>query len=351
MKTPWRPLSDLLADATAADQDVSTLAHVVCRSVARYVRYDFGCFAVTDPASGLVTWASKTRSLGVGDEEFAAVEYGKPDLNSFAELVDRDPPVGALSMDTGGHPEKCRRHRELMLPRFGFTDELRVVFPSRGVIWGGMALYRAHDEPPFNAGDVDQLAGIAGLLGAALARSLFRPAPHPDPAVGVAPAVLVVDGAGNVTHLTASAETAIVELGGREHGSLPASVLALVAATRTRGEPAATLVHTPAGRWLNLRAAPLSGSGGHSGPDGKSDTVITIDVTPRPALSRLALAAHGLTAREEDVTLLVLQGASTQSIAAALHLSPHTVQDHLKKIFGKVGVTSRRDLTARLTLG
>ena len=201
------------------------------------------------------------------------------------------------------------------------------------------------DEPPFNAGDVDQLAGIAGLVGAALARSLFRPAPLPDPAVGAAQAVLIVDGADHVTHLTASAETAVKELGGWEHGSLPASVLALVASTRTRREPAATLVHTPAGRWLSLRAAPLSGPAGHS------DTVVTIDATPRTALSRLALAAHNLTAREEDVALLVLQGASTQSIAAALHLSPHTVQDHLKKIFGKVGVTSRRDLTARLTLG
>jgi DNA-binding CsgD family transcriptional regulator len=300
---------------------------------------------VTDPASGLVTWASKTRSLAVGDEEFAAVEYGPPDLNSFAELAIRNPPVGALSMDTDGHPERCRRYRGLMLPRFRFTDELRVMFTSRGVAWGGMALYRAHDEPPFNTGDVDQVAGIAGLLGAALARSLFGLAPHLDPAVGVGQAVLIVDGADNVTHLTASAETAVAELGGWEHRSLPASVLHVVASTRARGVGATTLVHTPAGRWLSLRTAPLAG------PDGSSDTVVTIDTTPRTALSRLALAAHGLTAREEDVTLLVLQGASTQSIAAALHLSPHTVQDHLKKIFGKVGVTSLRELTASLTLG
>ena len=106
VRTPWRPLSDLLADATAAELEVSALAQVVYSAVAHYVRYDFGCFAVTDPASGLITWTSKTRSLGVGDEEFAAVEYGSPDLNSFAELVDRDPPVGALSMDTDGHPRK-----------------------------------------------------------------------------------------------------------------------------------------------------------------------------------------------------------------------------------------------------
>ena len=155
--------------------------------------------------------------------------------------------------------------------------------------------------------------------------------------------MLIVDGADHVTQLTPSAGAAVDDLGGWEHGSLPASVLTLIASTRGGHQPTATLVHTPAGHWQSLRASPLSG------PGGTSDTVVTIEVTPRASLSRLALAAHGLTAREEDVTLLVLQGASTQSIAAALHLSPHTVQDHLKKIFGKFGVSSRRDLTARLT--
>ena len=53
---------DLLAEATVADLHVSALADLVYASVARYVRYGFGCLAVTDPASGVVTWASKTRS-------------------------------------------------------------------------------------------------------------------------------------------------------------------------------------------------------------------------------------------------------------------------------------------------
>lgn len=350
-RTKWRALADLLQDATSGDVELAALADVMYSAVARYIPFDFACFATTDPATGLVTWASKTRSLGVGDEEFAAVEHGPPDINRFTELAGRTPPAGALFLDTGGNPQSCRRHRTLMLPRFGFTDELRVVFLSRGVSWGAMALYRAHQDPPFTAEEVKQLGKVGGIVGNTIPRILFRAeaagsvrsdgASRPG---ANGQAVLIVDRHDQVTRLTSAADPAITELGGWDHGSLPASVLAVVAATRAQAQHTDTLVHASSGRWLTLRAAPLASS---SDPGG--DVVVTIDSTPRAALSRLALSAHGLTAREEDVALLVLQGASTEAIATALHLSPHTVQDHLKKIFTKLGVTSRRDLTARLT--
>ena len=55
---------------------------------------------------------------------------------------------------------------------------------------------------------------MTGLIGTALARSQFRPADVHAGGARPVPAVFVVDAADRVVQLTASAESAVAELGG-----------------------------------------------------------------------------------------------------------------------------------------
>jgi DNA-binding CsgD family transcriptional regulator len=56
-------------------------------------------------------------------------------------------------------------------------------------------------------------------------------------------------------------------------------------------------------------------------------------------------AWDALTGTERTVAELVAQGLTNREVAARIFLSPHTVSFHLRKVYRKLGVRSRVDLT------
>jgi DNA-binding CsgD family transcriptional regulator len=70
--------------------------------------------------------------------------------------------------------------------------------------------------------------------------------------------------------------------------------------------------------------------------------------TGESALPRSTEAPRGLSAQEAHIARLVAEGLTNPEIGAVLYLSPRTVEWHLRKVFSKLGVTSRRQLRQAL---
>ena len=59
-------------------------------------------------------------------------------------------------------------------------------------------------------------------------------------------------------------------------------------------------------------------------------------------------SSKGLTPRELEITMLIYQGMKTREIAETIHLSYHTVRNHIKSIYSKLGVSSRGEMLVQI---
>jgi DNA-binding CsgD family transcriptional regulator len=123
-----------------------------------------------------------------------------------------------------------------------------------------------------------------------------------------------------------------------------ATVFRALAVAWARGDGTARArVRTRRGLWLVCHASCLRG------PDGSLGSIaVVVEPAKAAEIAPIIVQAYDLTDRERQITRLIACGAGIGEIAEELFLSTHTVRDHVKAIFHKVGVSSRGELVAKL---
>jgi DNA-binding CsgD family transcriptional regulator len=335
-----RALADAGLDAAEARR--SAIAEL-----RRALGFDRWCWPLTDPDSVLST-------NGVGDIDFwpslarlVALEHGG-DVTSKPLLATSGQASVALSATTGGDLPRSRRWRECLRP-YGVGDELMTVCRDHHGCWGTVELMRSDDDAPFTEDDQRLLHALAPTLGTLLRRSLRHewraPADRLEPRP---PGTLILDAELRPIGWTAPFRDWLAELpaSGPDPQSLPPAVYEIAAralAPRATGLPDRVRLRAPNGRWSVIEGAPLEGTRSAAG------VAITVRAAAPEEIFDLLCRAHDLSFRERELAELLLRGLSTEQLAGALYISPYTVKDHLKAIFDKTGMRSRRELSSHLT--
>jgi DNA-binding CsgD family transcriptional regulator len=327
--------------------DARTVFTATGDRLARLVPFDHACWHAVDPATLLFT--SEVLHNLCSEPRLPMHEYEIDDVNKWAWLARRPWPVAVLSTATHGHPQSSPRFRELLGPR-GIGDELRVSFVADGLCWAFAAFYRDRRRREFSEDEAAFVAEIDAVIASGLRRALLLDAvTPPDSAPSPGPALVLVDRAGQLVGVNDVATELLAELLDDDsptqhalpHAVLTVATRARLAASGADALPARARARTRSGRWIVLH-------GTRMGDDPQAPTAVIMEPARQSELAELIVAAYGLSRREREITRQVLRGNSTAAIAAALHLSPLTVQDHLKAIFTKTGVRSRRELVATI---
>jgi DNA-binding CsgD family transcriptional regulator len=326
--------------------DVASLARALSQSLQYALPFDGWCWHTIDPATTVLTGA--IRPAFGSDPRFARYEYTVPDVNKFSYLARKTPTAGILSDATHGMLQTSSRYRDLLRP-LGIEHELRASFVADDGSWAACALYRPADARDFSSEDAELLASLSSMVAEGFKRALLIA----DPTLRFGdegPGIVLLDEDDEIQSMTTHAERMIddfIDLAAPRK-ALPTPVYAVAARARAaadgRGaQPAFARLITRSGRWLTLHGSRLRGKGAPL-------TAVILEPARAAHIAPLIVRAFGLTSREEEISRLVLKGLSTKEIAYELHLSPLTVQDHLKSVFAKSGVHSRRDLVAKVFL-
>jgi DNA-binding CsgD family transcriptional regulator len=337
-----RARQEILAQAA----DGCDLAELYGRAIAiveRTVPVELTCWAGIDPDSLTISAmvSGEVRIPPAYEPVLADAECSATEPHTFAELARRGQPVARLSELSAHERDASLRAREVWRP-LGLDREARVVFAVDGACWGAAGMVRSGRD--FAERELEFLEAVAPAIASASRLSARREAAAPG--AQNAPAIVVLAGPADLRSATPAVQAWRERFDDIAPGRF--SLLLRMMWAGTAAAPDHTFrarVRDGRTRWAVLEASRLVGDGDG---DGDEEVAVLISAADADDLGALLLAAYGLTAREREVWREVQLGRSTVEIARRLSISPYTVQDHLKAVFGKVGVHSRGELVERL---
>jgi DNA-binding CsgD family transcriptional regulator len=341
-------------DALSAEQlPTQRLVEGVAEELRAAMPVDALVLAATDPDTLLGLGAGVVHGMPhTVCSPFWEYEFEVPDFNKFTDLARGPRQVADLHAATGGRPERSARWRELRT-QIDADAELRATLNAGGRGWGLLHLNRAGTARGFADEEVAFVERIAPVVGRALRMSLIS---HPARSgAGRGPGMAIVDADSRLVSVTPEALAWFEELESVYRLPDPAVDLEvpseiIVAAHEARARAAAgaptatrTRARTRSGVWLLIHASCL-----HSADGTGAHAAVVIEPAKASEVAPLIVDAYELTPREVDVTRALARGLTTNEIARELHLSRYTVQDHLKSVYEKAGVSSRGELVAKM---
>ena len=305
------------------------------------------CWYTLDPASLLIT-SHFNEYMPELPRDALVHEYYEDDVNKLVDVARSERGIQTLHEVTNGDPSQTPRWQTNIA--MGGDQEMIASLRTRaGDVWGALGLYREPDRPMFDADELAFVKSATPCLAEGARRALLV-GEASEPEGPDAPGLVVLSQDWTVESTTPGVERWLSDLpqGDWDAGKLPSAVVAVAAralrSAESAGEPseiAVSRVLSGSGTWVVLHGAALVSPGSRR-------VAVIVEPAHPSRISSLLMSAYGLTEREKDVTGLVLQGYSTAEIAEALVVSPHTVQQHLKSVFEKTGVRSRRDLVGKV---
>ncbi|MHB0881891.1 LuxR C-terminal-related transcriptional regulator [Paenibacillus sp. SEL1] len=349
--TPFAQLKDArqqIMDLGKKAPSSLTYKHTLIDRLRTQVAFDAACCTSVDPRTLLSTGAFTESGVEDIHNKLLEYEYLHDDMMKYDQLVRDGQSVATLHGSTQGQPDRSTRYRDVLHPA-GFGDELRVPFMYKGSCWGFLTLFRHHGKPVFSEEEQQLLEALAPSIAYHLRQASvgLSPAPAMITENELEPGVLILSDKLEPISSNTVAEQWLQLLRQQEgihEDSLPAPVRAVcLRALSTATAPARLCIPSAdAGTpWVTIRATLLQGGQEHTG---QKQLAVWFEAAKATDMLPLMTEVYSWSERERQIVQLIVQGFSTKELASALHITAYTVQDHLKAIFLKTDVSSRREL-------